>query len=51
MAARAEGASNPTAEMRVVVLYGKDAFLRLERGRRLETLLEERFGGWTPPPR
>ena len=45
MAARAEGASNPTAEMRVVVLHGKDAFLRLERGRRLETLLEERFGG------
>jgi DNA polymerase III delta subunit len=45
MAARTEASSNPTAEMRVVVLHGKDAFLRLERGRRLESLLQERFGG------
>jgi DNA polymerase III delta subunit len=45
MAARTDTPLNPTAEMRVVVLHGKDAFLRLERGRRLESLLEERFGG------
>ena len=45
MAARADAPSNPTADMRVVVLHGKDAFLRLERGRRLESLLQERFGG------
>jgi DNA polymerase-3 subunit delta len=31
--------------MRVVVLHGKDAFLRLERGRQLEAALQERFGG------
>jgi DNA polymerase-3 subunit delta len=31
--------------MRVVVLHGKDAFLRLERGRQLESSLQERFGG------
>ena len=45
MAARPEGPASPTADMRVVVLHGKDAFLRLERGRRLESLLQERFGG------
>ena len=45
MAARSEAPANPTADMRVVVLHGKDAFLRLERGKRLESLLEERFGG------
>ena len=45
MAARSEAPSSPSADMRVVVLHGKDAFLRLERGRQLEAALQERFGG------
>lgn len=43
MAAKSQ--STPDADMRVVVLHGKDAFLRLERGRQLEAALHERFGG------
>jgi len=45
MAARSDAPSSPSADMRVVVLHGKDAFLRLERGRQLEAALQERFGG------
>ncbi|MEY4828069.1 MAG: putative polymerase delta subunit [Planctomycetota bacterium] len=45
MAARSDAPSSPSADMRVVVLHGKDAFLRLERGRQLESSLQERFGG------
>ncbi len=45
MAARSDAPSSPSADMRVVVLHGKDAFLRLERGRQLESALQERFGG------
>ncbi len=45
MAARSDAPSSPRADMRVVVLHGKDAFLRLERGRQLESALQERFGG------
>ena len=45
MSARSDAPSSPSADMRVVVLHGKDAFLRLERGRQLESSLQERFGG------
>lgn len=45
MAARSDAPSSPSADMRVVVLHGKDAFLRLERGRQLEAALQKRFGG------
>jgi len=45
MAARSDAPSSPSADMLVVVLHGKDAFLRLERGRQLEAALQERFGG------
>ena len=45
MAARSDAPSSPSTDMRVVVLHGKDAFLRLERGRQLESSLQERFGG------
>ena len=44
MAARS-GSSTPDADMRIVVLHGKDAFLRLERGRQLEAALQKSFGG------
>lgn len=37
--------STPDADMRIVVLHGKDAFLRLERGRQLEAALQKSFGG------
>ncbi|MGA1266161.1 MAG: hypothetical protein ACO32J_03150, partial [Phycisphaerales bacterium] len=39
------GASTPDADMRIVVLHGKDAFLRLERGRQLEAALQKSFEG------
>jgi len=45
MAAREENFTAPTADMRVVVLHGKDGFLRLERGRQLQAALQQRFGG------
>jgi DNA polymerase-3 subunit delta len=45
MAARAATPGTPNADMRVVVLHGRDAFLRLERSRQLEQSLQERFGG------
>ncbi len=37
-------AKAPTAEHRIVVLHGKDSFLRVEWSRRLRSALEERFG-------
>ncbi len=38
-------ANSPTAEHRVVVLHGKDSFLRVEWSKRLRHSLEEQFGG------
>jgi DNA polymerase-3 subunit delta len=45
MAIRSATPGTPSAEMRVVVLHGRDAFLRLERSRQMEQSLQERFGG------
>ena len=45
MATRSAASGTPDADMRVVVLHGRDAFLRLERSRQLEQSLQERFGG------
>ncbi|MFO0961705.1 MAG: DNA polymerase III subunit delta [Phycisphaerales bacterium] len=41
---RQSGAGAPDATMRIVVLTGKDSFLRVERSRQLQEALEAHFG-------